>query len=280
MAHVARAFLQRGARHLLRVRARVREADGDLERPGADADLRADSHVARSRALIRMREGAVPVMEVDLEVRAPVVANGGFGEWTDDADPYVLLSQQKRGRMRIEDLAEVALGSRLPVCRCLHVEADVGQLGREGGRDEQGVLVGVGEELLGQAIFVVGAVDRERGDAGREPRNPMVAITRIVDRGRASGGGEEAQLVQHNPIEGREEDLAEGPVREGVPQLAPRSGRRSERHLPTWTPHRGRAWTSWCLHRLLSMKGLVADRIERRPGPSGEVAEWSKAPAC
>ena len=83
----------------------------------------------------------------------------------------------------------------------------------------------------------------------------MLAVTGIVDRRRPAGGGEESELVQGDAIEGWKEDFAEAAVGERLPELAPRTRRRSECHLAAWAPHRGRAWTSWCLHRTLSMKG-------------------------
>src|SRR5712692_4630518 len=169
VAHVARSLLQCGAGHLFGVSSRVGETDRDLKRPGANSDLGSCRDVAGSGALIGGGEVAIAVVEIDLQVRAAVVADGGSAERTDDADPDVLLAQEKSGRMSVQDLSEIALAARLPVRRGLHVEAHVGELGRESGRDEQRVFVRVGEELLGQSVFVVSAVDRERWDARREP---------------------------------------------------------------------------------------------------------------
>src|ERR1700736_117924 len=157
--------------------------------------------------------------------------------------------------MSFEHLSEVALASRLPVGRRLHVEADVGELGRERGRDEECVLVGVGEDLFGQPILMVGAVDGEGGYSGSEPADSVLAVARVVNRWRSSSGREEAQLVQRDAVESRKEDLAERAVGERVPELAPRTRRRSKCHLAARPPHRGRARTSWGLHRVLSMKG-------------------------
>src|SRR5437899_1753854 len=215
-------------------------------------------------------------MEVDLQVGGPVIADSGASERTDDTDPHVLLAHEQRRRMSFEHLSEVALAARLPVRRRLHVEADVGELRRERGRDEKRVLVGVGKDLLGQAVLMVGAVDGERGDSRREPGDSMLAVARVVDRRRSSRRGEEAQLVQRNAVEGGKEDLAQRAVGERVPELAPRTRRRSKSHLAARPPHRGRARTSWGLHRVLSMKGGAARassygsrarRIESSDGP-------------
>src|ERR1700730_8099918 len=157
--------------------------------------------------------------------------------------------------MSFEHLPEVALASRLPVRRGLHVEAYVGELGRERGCVEKRVLVGVGEDLFGQPVLMMGAVDGERGDSRREPADSVLAVAGVVDRWRSSSGREEAQLVQRDAVEGRKEDLAERAVGERVPELAPRTRRRSKCHLAARPPHRGRARTSWGLHRVLSMKG-------------------------
>src|SRR5258708_36682145 len=130
--------------------------------------------------------------------------------------------------MSVQDLSEIALAARLPVRRGLHVEANVRELGREGGRDEQRILVRVGEELLRQSIFVVSAVDRERRDARGEPGDAVLAVARVIDWRRPAGRGEESKLVQGHPADGRKEHFAEGTTGDRVTGLAPRSTRRPE----------------------------------------------------
>src|SRR4029077_11360765 len=141
-----------------------------------------------------------------------------------------------------------------PVRRGLHVQAHIWELGCERGRDQHRVLIRIREELLGESIFVVSAVDLEGRDAGRKPGDAVLAVAGVINRWRTSRGGEEAQLVERYPVDGRKKDFAEVAIDEGVPELAPRTGRRSERHLAARTPHRGRAWTTWSLHRGVSME--------------------------
>ncbi len=232
----------------------MRKTHGDLERTCADPDLRPDRHVAWAGAVVDVREVTVAIAQVDLHVRGPVVAGGCPAEGPDDADPDVLLAHEQRRRIRIQNLPEVALGSRLPVSRGLHVQANVGKLGRERRGNEEGVLLRVGEKLLGEAVFVVGAVDSESGHARTHPRDAVLAVGCVIDRRRTAGGGEEAQLVKRDAIQEREENLAERPVRERVPELAPRTRRCSKRHFAAGTPHGRRAWSSWSFHRALSME--------------------------
>src|SRR5207249_5116917 len=120
---------------LLSVRAAVGETDGELERARAHADLRPDRRVAGSGAVVAVREFAVRVAEVDVDVRAAEVACGGTAEGADNADPDVLLLQEQRRRVRIDDAGEVAIRERLPVRGRLHVEPQAGQLGRRGRGD-------------------------------------------------------------------------------------------------------------------------------------------------
>ena len=258
LADRAGAFLQGGAGDLFGVGPRVREADGELKRARADADLRADASVAGSRAVVLVGELAVGVAEVDVDVRGAEVPGGGAAERPDDADPYVLLLHQQRGRMGVDDAAEVALGEGLPVRGGLHVEAQVGQLGGERRRDQQRILFGVGEELLGQTVFVVRRLDAKGRNARREPADRVIAVGGIVDRRRSAGRGEEAQLVQRDAVEKGKEDLAERALRERVPDLAPGTGRRAEGHLASRPPHRGRAWSARSFHRVLSMESAWA----------------------
>src|SRR5206468_1091560 len=112
-------FLQRVAGDLFGVGPRVREPDRELKRARADADLGSDGYVAWTRAVIKVGQPAVCVVKLDVDVRAAVVAGGGAAERADDADPHVLLAQEEGWRMRIQDLAEVALGAWLPVRRRL-----------------------------------------------------------------------------------------------------------------------------------------------------------------
>src|SRR4029077_3622753 len=196
VADVAGTFLQGRASDLFSVSSSMRKSDPDLKGAGADADLGPRRHVARAGALIRVGEVAVAVVQVDLQVRASVVADGGSTERADDAHPDVLLAQQQRGRMRIEDLAEVALAPRLPVRRGLHVQAHIWELGCERGRDQHRVLIRIREELLGESIFVVSAVDLEGRDSRRKPGDVVLAVAGVIDRWRTSRRGEEAQLME------------------------------------------------------------------------------------
>src|SRR6202521_3490507 len=109
--------------------------------------------------------------------------------------------------MRVQHLAEVALSSWLPVCCRLHVEANVGELRRERGCDEEHVLLRVGEKLLGQAIFVMGAVDGEGRHARTHPGDAVLSIGCVIDRRRTSGGREETQLVKRDAVQERKKDL-------------------------------------------------------------------------
>ncbi len=246
--------MKRRAGYLFGVGSGVRESDGDLERAGADADLGAHRNVARPRAIVGIGQVAVAIAEVDLHVRGAVVAGGRPAERPDDAHPHVLLAHQQRRRMGIENLPEVSLCPWLPVRRRLQIKAHVGQLWSERGRDEEGVLLGIGEVLLGQSVFVVGAVDGEGGDTRTQPGDAVLPVGRVINRWRTSGRGKEAKLVKRDAIQERKEDLAERPVRERVPELAPRTRRRSKRHLATGTIHWRRAWSTWSLHRGLSME--------------------------
>jgi hypothetical protein len=249
LANLACALLQDLSRDLFGIRARVSKANCDGERSRPDANLSTDRDVAGPCAVVRGRQVAVPVVKVDLQVRALEVADGGSAEGPDDADPHVLLTHQQGGRMRVEDLAEVALRPRLPMSRGLHVELHVGQLRSEGGADQDRVFLGIREVVLGQAVFVMSAVDGEPRSARSEPRDPVLPVTGVIDRRRSAGGCEEAQLVQRDAVDGWKEDLTEGAVGEGVPELALRSRRRPERHLSARTPHRRCSRPSWCLHR-------------------------------
>jgi len=227
----------------------VSEADRDGERPRPDADLRPDRDVAGPGPVVGGRQVAVAVVKVDLEIGALEIADRGSAEGTDDADPHVLLAHQERGWVGVEDLAEVALGPRLPMGPGLYVELHVRQLRSEGRADQDRVFFWIREVIFGQAVLVVRAVDGEPGSACSEPRDAMLSVTGVIDRRRSAGGCEEAQLVQRDAVDGWKEDLAEGAVGEGVPELALRSGRRSERHLAARTPHRRCSRSSWCLHR-------------------------------
>ncbi len=89
--------------------------------------------------------------------------------------------------MCIENLAEVALAPGLPVRGSLHVQAHVRELRCEGGCDQHRVLIGIREELFGEAIFVVSAVNGECRDAGSEPGDAVLTVARVIDWRRASG---------------------------------------------------------------------------------------------
>src|SRR5262252_4514909 len=82
----------------------------------------------------------------------------------------------------------------------------------------------------------------------------MLAVGGVVDRRCPSRRSEEAKLVQGDPVEEGKEDLAQVPVGERVPELAPGSWRGAERHLASGAPHRGRAGTAGGFHRVLSME--------------------------
>src|SRR5579859_8097393 len=112
----------------------------------------------------------------------------------------------------------------------------------------------------------MGRVDDERRDPGAQPADGVLPLAAVVDGRSAAGRREESKLVQRHAVEKREEDLAQRAVRECVPELAPGGGRRAKRHLASGTPHRGRAWSSWCLHRQLSM---VRSRVRIESNGSG-----------
>src|SRR5262245_42475772 len=250
----AGALLERRARHLLGVGAGVGEADRHLERAGAGADLGADADVAGARPVVLVREAAVGIAEVDVNVGAAEVARRRAAEGSDDADPHVLLPDEQGRRVSVDDPGLVALGAGLPVRGGLHVEAEVGQLWGEGRGDEHRVELGVGEELLGQPVLVMSRIDPESRHAWRDPGDRVLAVDGVIDRRGAAGGGEEAELVEGDSIEKGEEDLAEVAVGERVPELAPGTWRCSERHLASRPPHRGRAWSAGGFHRVLSME--------------------------
>ena len=174
--HAPSAFLEGRSRDLFRVGPRMGESDRHLERAGPDAELPADVDISRPGVVVHVGQATVRVAEVDLDVAAPVVTDSAAGEGADEADPDVLLLEKQRWRMRVDDAGKVALGSRLPVGRGLHVEAEVGQLRREGRSDQDRVLLRVGEELLGQSVFVVCRLDSEARHAGAEPADVVLAI--------------------------------------------------------------------------------------------------------
>src|SRR5439155_26164913 len=94
----------------------------------------------------------------------------------------------------------------------------------------------------------------EGRNAGGEPADRVLTVGGVIDRRRATGGGEEAKLVQGDAVEEGKEDLAEVAVGQRVPELAPGARRRSEGHLAPRPPHRRGAWSSGCFHRVLSME--------------------------
>src|SRR5207302_5781506 len=116
------------------------------------------------------------------------------------------------------------------------------------------VFFGVGKDLLGQAVLVMGGVDLEGRHARAEPADGVLAIGGIVNRRRTAGGNEKTQFVQRDVVEKGEKDLTEATAGERVPDLAARTGGRPEGHLATRPPHRGRAWSAGSIHRLLSME--------------------------
>src|SRR5580765_1003268 len=100
--------------------------------------------------------------------------------------------------------------------------------------------------LFVQSVFVVRALDDEARGARREPGDSMLTVACVIDRGRATRGGEEAQLVERDSVDGGKEDLAKRAVHDRVPKLALGTWRGTECHLATGTPHRGCSWASWC----------------------------------
>src|SRR2546430_17735732 len=100
------------------------KTDGHLEGAGSYADLRPHGNVAGSGLVIEGRQAAVAVAEADGHVTAAEVADCRVRAGTDEADPHVLLLQKQRRRMRVDDAAEGAFGSGLPVRRCLHAAAE------------------------------------------------------------------------------------------------------------------------------------------------------------
>src|SRR5438876_657713 len=169
--------------------------------------------------------------------------------------------------MRVDHAAKVPLGARLPMGRRLKVQAQVRKLGRKRPRDEHRVLLRVRKELFGQPVLVMSGVDAKCRHAGADPVDVVLPVRRVVGRRRARRRDEETKLVERNVVEEGKKDLAQGAVGECVPDLAPGSGRRSERHLASSAPHRGRAWTAGCFHRLLSMERAWG-RIESIDGPA------------
>src|SRR5207244_3627024 len=97
-------------------------------------------------------------------------------------------------------------------------------------------------------------IDVKGGYAGADPADRVLAVDRVIDRRGAAGGHEKTQLMQRDAVEIWKEHLAEVAVGEGVPDLAPGTGRRPERHLASSSPHRGRAWSAGSFHRLVSME--------------------------
>src|SRR5258706_3701391 len=161
------------------------ESNGELKRARPDAELSADRDVAWPRAVVGLGDETISVVQLDMDVGAAVVAGRRSAERTDDAHPHVLLTHQQRWRMRVEHLAEVAFGAGRPVRRGLHEEPDVRQLGSEGARDDHRVLVRIGNEFFGQAVLVMRALNGEGRYAWAQPRDPVLAVTRVVDRRRA-----------------------------------------------------------------------------------------------
>src|ERR1700674_2773851 len=112
--------------------------------------------------------------------------------------------------MRVKHLAEIALGAGLPVSRSLHVQPDVRELWREGGRDEQRGFLGVGQVVLRQPVFVMGTLDGEAGDSWPEPGDAVLTVAGIVDWRRAAGGCEKAELAQRGGGGGGKEGFVRG----------------------------------------------------------------------
>src|SRR5260370_6900635 len=113
--------------------------------------------------------------------------------------------------MCIENLAEVTLAPGLPVRGGLHVQAHVRELRCEGCPDQHRVLIGIREELFGEAILVVSAVDGECRDAGSEPRDAVLTVAGVIDRRRAARSAAEPQLVNRATIDGGAEPLPRMP---------------------------------------------------------------------
>src|SRR5437868_11595810 len=255
------------------------EADRKLERARANSNLGSDGDVAGAGAVIHVSELAVAIAQVDLEIGAPKVSGGGAAERADHADPDVLLLEQQGGRMGVDHVREIAIRSRLPVGRCLHVQAKVRKLRRECRRDEHRVLLGVGEEFLGQPVLMVCGLDAKRGNTWADPADAVLAVGRVVNGRSSTGGDEKAELVQGDAVEKWKEHLAERALGQRVPYLAPGTGRRSERHLASRPPHRRRAWSAGGFHRVLGMERAWG-RLESDDGPvsSGRWLSGRKHP--
>src|SRR2546428_9181182 len=98
-------------------------------------------------------------------------------------------------------------------------------------------------------------IDVKGGYPGADPADRVLAVGRVIDRRGAPGGHEKKQLMQRDAVEIRKEHLAEVAVGEGVPDLAPGTGRRPERHPASSSPHPGRARSARSFHRLFNMEG-------------------------
>src|ERR1700682_5145969 len=118
----------------------------------------------------------------------------------------------------------------------------------------------------------MGAADGEAWNARADPGDVVLSVGGVIDWGRTTRRSEEPKFMQGHVVEKWEENFTEGPVRKRVPELAPRTWRRSERHLAAGTPHGRRAWSSWSLHRALSMES-GRGRLESNGDPDS-AGRW------
>ena len=138
-------------------------------------------------------------MQVDVKVRGVEEADSGAAECAHHGDPGALLLGQQEGRVEVQHLGGVARRARDDVRLGLQVEAQVGQLGRESARDQDGVAGGIGQDLFLEAVFGVRALDGERRDSRLDPANFVDRLRGVIDRGRARRGHYEAQARQGRP---------------------------------------------------------------------------------
>src|SRR6266566_8713017 len=103
---------------------------------------------------------------------------------------------------------------------------------------------------------MVRRVDAEGRHARLEPADRVLPVGRVIDGRSPARRDKKAKLVERDPVEEGKEDLAQVAVSKRVPDLASGPGRRSERHLASGTPHRGRAGTAWSFHRRISMESV------------------------
>src|SRR5207245_10321784 len=84
-------------------------------------------------------------------------------------------------------------------------------------------------------------IDVKGGYAGADPADRVLAVGRVIERRGAAGGHEKTQLMQRDAVATWKEHLAEAAGGEGVPKIAPGTGRRRGRPLPCSSAPWGRA---------------------------------------